>query len=49
MGGQSQRLGKNKERMGVYCKGLSRAVESSYYKSEGKQIPIKWSAPVCFL
>jgi serine/threonine protein kinase len=26
--------------------GLSRAVESSYYKSEGKSIPIKWSAPV---
>ena len=28
--------------------GLSRAMESNYYKSEGKAIPIKWSAPVYF-
>ena len=29
--------------------GLSRTVESSYYKSEGKPIPYKWSAPEMIL
>ena len=45
---QSERSGtiKNSRYLTV-IKGLSRSVESTYYKSEGKQIPIKWSAPVC--
>jgi hypothetical protein len=46
---KNRRFGKFTFVLMLKRQGLSRSVESTYYKSEGKEIPIKWSAPVLFL